>query len=239
MQKSQFSKNLRYNPVVLGSRHTDTNFNYNTTQQDAFEILQYVVDDLKDSSPIVNEILNCKVTSTITCNTCQTSSTTEQKYDILSLPITDDINTCISLSLQTETLSGDNSWFCPLCMELKESTKESQITQCGNILILHLKRYKNNGLGLAKDSRTVSCQIGQNQNLTVPISEQDEVSFSNTYKLFASINHSGSLSTGGHYWSYICNDDSNWFMCNDSMIRKVHSAELNNGSSYILFYVRS
>ena len=137
------------------STHTGTNFNYKA-QQDAFEILQYVVDDLKDSSPIVNEILNCKVTSTITCNTCETSSTTEQKYDILSLPITDDINTCLSLSLQTETLIGDNSWFCPLCMELKESAKESQITQCGNILILHLKRYKNNGLGLAKDSRTVS-----------------------------------------------------------------------------------
>ena len=62
-----------------------------------------------------------------------------------------------------------------------------------------LKRYTNNGLGLAKDSRTVSCQIRQNQKLTVPISEQDEVSFSNTYELVASINHSGSLSAGGHY----------------------------------------
>ena len=89
-----------------------------------------------------------------------------------------------------------------------------------------------------KDSSVTSCVSNLADNLSIPLSPNDSVSLSNKYSLVATINHSGTIAHGGHYWAYI-RKNSQWLMCNDSMVTTVKHTELNNGTSYILFYRRS
>ena len=70
----------------------------------------------------------------------------------------------------------------------------------------------------------------------VPITVEDEVSFTNKYSLIATINHSGTLNRG-HYWAFIKDlHSSSWYSCNDKLIFNVEERSLSNTSSYILFY---
>ena len=70
----------------------------------------------------------------------------------------------------------------------------------------------------------------------VPITVEDEVSFTNKYSLIATINHSGTLNRG-HYWAFIKDlHSSSWHSCNDKLALNVEERSLNNTTSYILFY---
>ena len=67
------------------------------------------------------------------------------------------------------------------------------------ILAIQLCRFSNRGGQLVKDETVVSCiQNRLGQYLTVPITNEDEVSFINKYSLIATIYHTGTLNRG-HY----------------------------------------
>ena len=65
------------------------------------------------------------------------------------------------------------------------------------ILIVQLCQFSNQGGQLIKDANFFSCtQSESNKHLLVPITVEDEVSFTNKYSLIATINHSGTLNRG-------------------------------------------
>ena len=71
---------------------------------------------------------------------------------------------------------------------------------------------------------------------TVPITIEDDVSFTNKYSLIATINHSGTLNRG-HYWAFIKDlHSSSLYSCNDKLVFNVEENSVNNTTSYILFY---
>lgn len=49
---------------------------------------------------------------------------------------------CFNLFSEPETLNADNAWYCNVCKEHKEATKEMKIYKASKYLILHLKRFK-------------------------------------------------------------------------------------------------
>ena len=110
-----------------------------------------------------------------------------------------------------------NKWICPSCSLLSESTRETCIINSAPILIIQLFGFSNQGGQLVKNEDFSSCiQSESNKDLMVPITIEDEVSFSNKYFLMATINHSGTLSRG-HYWAFIKDfHPSSWYFCNDS-----------------------
>ena len=116
------------------------------------------------------------------------------------------------------------------------ATTDSVISKCGSILVLQLKRYENFQGSVFKDTKHVVCLPSPDNVLEIPLDPNISVSFSNRYKLLATINHSGNSNTG-HYWAFIKKKNT-WFQCNDSSILKVKPSALNNSSSYLLFYVR-
>ena len=155
----------------------ETAFDCNT-QQDVPEILRVVLDDFKGLSPLADSILSTTLGSTVTCDTCFCSSVQEEKCDMLNLPTKKHITTSLIQLLQTESLSGDNMWFCPQCAAPQISTRETHITSCGTVLIIQLNRYwKFNG-DMFKDNRLVECLPNSNHLLKVPIRIDDTVSFS-------------------------------------------------------------
>ena len=88
-----------------------------------------------------------------------------------------------------------------------------------------------------KDANFFSCtQSESNKHLLVPITVDDEVSFTNLYSLIATINHSGTVNRD-HYWAFIKDLHSSFcYSCNDKLIFNVQERSLNDTTSYILFY---
>ena len=112
--------------------------------------------------------------------------------------------------------------FCPSCTLLCESTKESWIINSAPILIIQLCSFSNQGGQLVKNENLFSCTRGEsNKDLTVPITVEDEISFTNKYSLIATITHWGTFNRG-HYWAFIKDLHSfTWHSCNDKSVFNV------------------
>ena len=165
-------------------------FDFNT-QQHMQEILQVVLDELKGVSLAASQLISNTQKITVSCNTCFCSSESEENLDILTLPVSADIQTSINQFLKPEILSSQNKWFCPSCSVLSESTRETCFINSAPILIIQLCWFSNQGGQLIKDANFFSCTHSEsNKHLAVPIIVEDEVSFINKYSLIATINHS-------------------------------------------------
>ena len=104
---------------------------------------------------------------------------------------------------KAEILLSYNKWFCPLCNLLSESTRGTCVINSAPILIIQLCRFSDQGGQLVKNENFFSCtQSESSKDLTVPITIEDEVSFTNKYSLIATINDSGTLNRG-HYWAFV------------------------------------
>ena len=95
-------------------------FDFNT-QQDVAEILKVVLDELKCVSLAASQLISNTKKITVSCNTCFCFSQSEQNLDILTVPVSADIQAFISQFLKPEILSSHNKWFCPSCKALSES----------------------------------------------------------------------------------------------------------------------
>ena len=138
-----------------------------------------------------------------------------------------------------EILTSQNKWFCPSCNLLCESTRETCIINSAPILIIQLCRFSNQGVQLVINENFFRCtQNESNKDLTVPITIEDEVSFTNNYSLIATINHSGTLNNG-HCWAFIKDfHSSTCYSCNGKSVFNVEEKYVHNTTSCILFYYK-
>ena len=166
----------------------------------------------------------------ISCNQCFYFHAKEEKLQILTIPLSLNINSSLSKFLKPEILESENKWFCPSCNCLTESTRETFIIGLGSILVIQLSQFSTSHSMLIKAQKVFNCS--PELELKVPITVEDEVSFSNKYSLVASINHSGTLNQG-HYWAIVKDLNSgNWLSCNDKVVLTVLQHSLNNTTSY-------
>ena len=211
-------------------------FNFNS-QQDAAELLHFVIDELKDTSVAASDLISNTIRINVLCNQCFRFSTKEEKLDILTIQLSPNSGSSFSKFLKPEILDSDNKWFCPSCNCLTESTRETSIISSGSILVIQLSRFSTSYSGLIMDQQVFNGS--PELDLKVPITVEDEVSFSTKYSLMASINHSGTLDQG-HYWAIVKDLNSgDWLSCNDKVVLTVPQHSLNNTISYILFYKKS
>ena len=180
-------------------------FDFNS-QQDVAEILQVVFDELKGTSIRADDLLSNTFNTTITCNSCFCSAVREEKLDIVSVPMADNVNTSLEKFLSSELMKLENEWFCPSCNSCRESIKDTSFIQSALVLVIHLKHFCIEHDKVIKDNRFFKCF--PEDPLQIRITDSNEVYFSNSYSLVATINHSGSLNNG-HYWSIIKDDTTN------------------------------
>ncbi len=130
-----------------------------------------------------------------------------------------------------EQLTEDNKWYCPKCKEHQLAEKKIEIFTCPEILILHLKRFKNNSkLGNLVNFPIEGLDMGK--YLIFNEIKTDD----NIYDLFAVANHFGGLH-GGHYIAYCKNQIENkWFEFNDSYVSEIDESRIVSSSAYVLFY---
>ena len=84
---------------ISESRHAQFNFN---SQQDAAEVLQFVIDELKGTSVAASDLISNTIRINVSCNQCFCFSAKEEKLDILTIPLSPNINSSFSKFLKPE-----------------------------------------------------------------------------------------------------------------------------------------
>lgn len=159
--------------------------------------------EIVDDSPLVDIVVG-QLCSTIVCSVCQNKSLCWDPFWDLSLPLARRRHSCnladvVADFTSKETLDSDERPICEHCKRATRSTKQINVCRLPKVMILHLKKFTNDGYKLT--SPTVEI----NKTLT----------FDNTsYHLKACISHHGHSSSSGHYTSH-CKYDSSWFHFND------------------------
>ena len=89
---------------------TQQDFNYNT-QQDASDILNHVLEQIKLSSMPSQQFFLTKLDVSVTCNSCKQSSPTVEIFNILTLPVSASVQLSLEKLQENEQLTGDDKWF--------------------------------------------------------------------------------------------------------------------------------
>ena len=89
-------------------------FDFNS-QQDVAEILEVVFDELKETSRRADDLLSNTFNTTITCSSCFCSAVREEKLDIVSVPLADNVNNSLEKLLSSELQQLENEWPYPSC----------------------------------------------------------------------------------------------------------------------------
>ncbi|KAG8431132.1 hypothetical protein GDO86_019365, partial [Hymenochirus boettgeri] len=163
---------------------------------------------------------------------------------------------CFQLYTKEEQLAPDDAWRCPHCKVLQQGTVKLSLWTLPDILIIHLKRFRQvgerrnklstlvkfplTGLDMAphvvKRSQVSKGILGQwpsrKHSPLPPENRQLDV----LYDLYAVCNHHGSLQ-GGHYTAYCRNSlDARWYSYDDINVEQILDEEVCTRGAYLLFY---
>ena len=97
---------------ISESRHPPFNFN---SQQYVPEELQFVMDELKCTSVAASDLISNTIRINVSCKQCFCFSAKKEKLDILTIPLSPNINSSFPKVLKPEILDSDNKWFCLSC----------------------------------------------------------------------------------------------------------------------------
>ncbi|XP_074595691.1 ubiquitin carboxyl-terminal hydrolase 2-like isoform X1 [Brevipalpus obovatus] len=169
------------------------------------------------------------LSSTVTCSICGNSSICYDPFWGLSLPLPVGVREtnaekCLKEFTALEELSRDELAKCERCNKPTKSTKRLAIEKAPPVLVLHLKRFSNEGYKLV---------------LPKVIASERIFTKSKCYTLNSIVLHHGGSIRSGHYTSY-GRHGSKWYHFNDERV-----SELKNfipedvEDAYILFYVES
>uniref|UniRef100_A0A8C8DVP1 ubiquitinyl hydrolase 1 n=1 Tax=Oryzias sinensis TaxID=183150 RepID=A0A8C8DVP1_9TELE len=164
------------------------------------------------------------------------------------------LDECFQLYTKEEQLAPDDAWKCPHCKQLQQGMVKMSLWTLPDILILHLKRFRQVGERRNKLTTFVHfplaaldmtphmvhrnngpqeplLQPGWNQSRRPDLTPPDFL-----YDLYAVCNHHGGMH-GGHYTAFCRNSvDGQWYSYDDSSAEPVPEAEVCTRGAYILFY---
>ncbi|XP_062448105.1 ubiquitin carboxyl-terminal hydrolase 43, partial [Rhea pennata] len=169
------------------------------------------------------------------------------------------LDECFQLYTKEEQLAPDDAWRCPHCKVLQQGTVKLSLWTLPDILIIHLKRFRQvaerrhklttlvrfplRGLDMAphvaqRGQAPGKQVLGHWEPWRAPLYLPESCQLDYLYDLYAVCNHHGSMQ-GGHYTAYCCNSlDGQWYSYDDSTVEGVQEDEVSTRSAYILFYQR-
>ncbi|XP_010872807.4 ubiquitin carboxyl-terminal hydrolase 43 isoform X3 [Esox lucius] len=174
------------------------------------------------------------------------------------------LDECFQLYTKEEQLAPDDAWKCPYCKQLQQGMVKMSLWTLPDILILHLKRFRQVGERRNKLATMVRFPLAgldmgphmvkrsQNTRLAPrgpftpgsldsggkqpPPPDIGPPDF--LYDLYAVCNHHGGMH-GGHYTAFCRNSvDGHWYGYDDSSAEPVPEEEVCTRGAYILFYQR-
>ncbi|KAG8547921.1 hypothetical protein GDO81_027111 [Engystomops pustulosus] len=166
------------------------------------------------------------------------------------------LDECFQLYTKEEQLAPDDAWRCPHCKVLQQGTVKLSLWTLPDILIIHLKRFRQvggrrnklstlvkfplTGMDMAphvvKRNQGSKRPLGQWSSWKQPPYHLENGNLDVLYDLYAVCNHHGSLQ-GGHYTAYCRNSvDARWYSYDDSNVENVLEDEVCTRGAYLLFY---
>ncbi|XP_056405513.1 ubiquitin carboxyl-terminal hydrolase 43 isoform X2 [Hyla sarda] len=166
------------------------------------------------------------------------------------------LDECFQLYTKEEQLAPDDAWKCPHCKVLQQCTVKLSLWTLPDILIIHLKRFRQvggrrnklstlvkfplTGMDMAphvvKRGQERKRSLGQWSSWKQPPYQLENGHLDVQYDLYAVCNHHGSLQ-GGHYTAYCRNSvDARWYSYDDSNVEHVLEEDVCTRGAYLLFY---
>nr|XP_057905978.1 ubiquitin carboxyl-terminal hydrolase 43 isoform X2 [Doryrhamphus excisus] len=163
------------------------------------------------------------------------------------------LDECFQLYTKEEQLAPDDAWKCPHCKQLQQGMVKMSLWTLPDILILHLKRFRQVGerrnklttlvrfplAGLdmtphmVKKRNHAAQDPGWKQSRQLHLAPPDFL-----YDLYAVCNHHGGMH-GGHYTAFCRNSvDGRWYGYDDSNADPLPEGDVCTRGAYILFYQR-
>jgi len=170
------------------------------------------------------------VASTVQCSHCnKTTIKTENTQDI-SLHIEADSSTLLAEKLQnffqSETLEGDNAYWCDTCHKSCQATKILSYTHIPTILIVHLKRFI---LGKKTQTHMPFDTVLEMKPYLAPGQASPQ-----KMELIGIISHQGTKDPG-HYVA-ITKRGNEWISYNDAITAQTTSTQLHQTQAYIMIH---
>ncbi|KAM4525459.1 ubiquitin carboxyl-terminal hydrolase 31-like [Odontesthes bonariensis] len=172
-------------------------------------------------------------------------------------PQTCSLSQCFQLYTKEEQLAPDDAWRCPHCKQLQQGSIKLSLWTLPDILILHLKRFRQDGDRRMKMQNMVKFPL-TGMDMAPHMVKRSQSSWSlpshwspwrrpygmgrdpedYLYDLYAVCNHHGTMQ-GGHYTAYCKNSiDGQWYCFDDSDVHPISEDEVCKQTGYILFYQR-
>ncbi|KAG0657587.1 hypothetical protein C6P44_004593 [Monosporozyma unispora] len=241
------------------------NILFNTSsQQDAHELLNFILNDVNDYLQTFNESSTTKylptgirnsildqfqgiLTNGTRCLTCDTRTSNNEPF--LDLPIEmpneeDSINIQDFLNdyNQTEFLRGSNKFYCNQCSSLQEAERVVTITTLPPTLSLHLKRFKYS------EELNTNVKLFNKIHYPLVLDVSSNVDIEHTvykrYELASVVVHMGNSPQHGHYVSLCKSSLYGWLLFDDETVESVSENtvlkfigdETDQSTAYVLFY---
>ncbi|XP_051925296.1 ubiquitin carboxyl-terminal hydrolase 31-like [Hippocampus zosterae] len=164
---------------------------------------------------------------------------------------------CFQLYTKEEQLAPDDAWRCPHCKQLQQGSIKLSLWTLPDILILHLKRFRQDGDRRMKMQNMVKFPL-TSMDMAPHMVKRSQSSWSlpshwspwrrpyglgrdpedYLYDLYAVCNHHGTMQ-GGHYTAQCKNSiDGQWYCFDDSDVHPISEEDVCKQTAYILFYQR-
>ncbi|WKY02539.1 hypothetical protein Q1695_016090 [Nippostrongylus brasiliensis] len=196
----------------------------------------------------IHEIFQGTLTNETRCLCCETVSSKDEDFLDLSVDIDQNasITHCLRVFSETETLCGDQKYFCETCSSKQEAQKRMRIKRLPHMLALHLKRFKY--MDQLSRYTKLSYRVLFPLELRLFNVSDDASNGDRLYDLVAAVVHCGATPNRGHYIT-IVKSNSFWLLFDDDIVDKMDISSMedffglsdggvqkNSESAYILFY---
>jgi ubiquitin carboxyl-terminal hydrolase 8 len=188
----------------------------------------------KDNYSFIIETFNGMFYNKINCVNCDYKDTVFEPFNCISIDIPDCTSTKLTHCLESyfNTNEHIDSWKCESCKK-NGCSKNINLWSLPNYIIIHLKRFTNNG---KKIETHIDFPI-DDLNISQFISTEKGDPNNYIYSCYAINYHNGDLN-GGHYWSSCKNLNNHWYTFNDANVSKVTDLSSLTKNAYLMFFHR-
>ena len=157
-----------------------------------------------------------------------------EKFYIIDLALTNlSVSECMDSHFEDENLNKENNnqYYNDKKNEYIDVIKRTSIYYNPKYLIIQLKRWNYN---LRKNQRIIDYEI-DNMDIEKYICDDFKNKLNTNYELCGIINHSGNV-FGGHYFSYVKNENNKWYEFNDANVNEIQNKKILGNKNYCLIY---
>eukprot|EP00796_Vickermania_ingenoplastis_P002100 gene2101-1279_t len=157
------------------------------------------------------------------------------KTELLQFDTT--LEASLQMALQApNTLSGDDSWYCPSCKAFVTAETRRTLFRLPPCLILSFRRFKQHGDRAVKNSAHIN--FPDRLDLKPYLDEEADLLQPSTYQLKGVLYHSGTLDFGHYTASALVTPQRTWANFNDSHAHLLDSSSVSRTNAYVLCFER-